>query len=593
MQDLALPDLSSPSDSWTEGARQKELNERGAYIHRFKDQSSLNSMIAAVKKISEDNICTPCTLVGPSLCRSYNHYVWEGCAALLFSPAMNIVLSYKGDIYSDRLKNEPNLSHSNFKSGQAGRKESLELFSDAVRSKFNGYAATSSAFKGRRTKKLNLVVSASHHVAKTQEMEKRANLYFIPPEDFPAINLDVSSKYLILDLCERYSDYQLPCKPVLQTKAQVLEFIDTVTQINPSLLPFLRAARIKISTFKDDSVVHLYFENAKHASNKQSHESSYADFMKWQFKNSQTGSNLLTHSDKSTTLTPNEVLGMPSTEDLVGLLIDPSTSKSFDQALATLKHLRESRTSNWASVAQSVPPFTHLISHLDHGTLIQLGWSKMIIPYSTEGLTEYCTTGKITAIDGYKFGPDYFLLLHRIASNSILVFSKEHRTVDLLFVKPNVISNFSSILSGGGKTLLFEAVEQGNIHTETLRLFCHLDRLGTGNFSRVREAHENPHANPRHKSTLEKLIILDDQKADEDLKNLLTAQINRIERSAFRKCGDHRTVKYRAGFEDQGIFEFNPSLGSLSLTEGVRKFDNGTRLIGVFKPDSDMKRGGG
>lgn len=590
--DLALPGLSSPSDAWTQGTRQKELNERGAYIHRFSDQNSSSSMIAAVKKISEDNLCTPCTLVGPSLCRTYNHHVWEGCAALLFSPGMPAVLAYKGDIYSNRLSNAPHLNHNKFKSALRSRNTSLKNFSDAVRTTFNGYGPTGSAFKGRRTKQLNLVMSASHHAAKTREMEKRANVYFTPENNRLNYNVDVPSKDLILELSDRYQDFNLRSKPVLQTKAQVLSFIDAVTLAKPVLLPFLQAAKIKISNFKDDSVIPVYFNNAGTAVKKQPHERSYSEFLKWQFDNSQGGVNLHHFSDKSTTLTPNEVLGMPSSEDLVGLVIDPSTSRSFDQALDTLEHLKTAAKSHWHSVAGNVPPFTHLISHMDEGTILQLGWSKMIIPYSTKGLREYCATGTITGIDKYQFVPDYFLLLHWIASNSVLVFAKKHCVVDILCIKPNVIGNFADILCDNGDKLIYKAIEQASIHTATVQLFAHLDRLGAGNFRNTEIALLNPARTYTNSTVLTPLLAMNAQQIADDLDQLLSAQINRIERSVFNTPNTHRTIKYRGGFNDKGAFAFNPKLGSITLVEGVREYDNGVRMVGLFKQSGSMKHGG-
>jgi hypothetical protein len=592
VQDLTLPGLSSPSDSWTEGARQKELNERGAYIHRFQNQSSLSSMIAAVRKISEDNICTPSTLVGPSLCRTYNHHVWEGCAALLFSPSMPLALAYKGDIYSDRLSREPNLGHNRFKDPQRSRNESLELFSEAVCKTFNGYSSTSSAFKGRREKKLNLVVSAAHHAAKIKEMEKRANLYFIPEENQSVYQLDVPSKNLMLQLSDNYQHFGLQQKPTLQTKAQVLDFIDTVTQAKPYLLPFLNAARIKISTFKRDSVIPAYFAHASKTASKPAHQSSYAQFLQWQFDNSQTGANFHSFSDKSTTLTPNEVLGMPSVEDLVGLVVDPCTSKSFDQTLATLEHLKKESKSEWRSVAGNVPPFTHLISHMDQGTIIQLGWSKMVIPYSTKGLQEYCTSGKVTSIDKHKFSPDYFVLLHRLASTSILLFSKEHQTVNILYVKPNVIGNFSEIQSSSGHSLLYHAIEQSNIPDSTLRLFCYLDRLSSGSHNNLKKALGNPNKNAANAQILEDMQRTLRWGHSSGLNGLLESQINRIEKSIYPDLNNQRQVKYRAGFTDQGVFEYNCALGSLAMVEGTRLTDRGIRIAGIFKHCKDMKRGG-
>lgn len=590
--DLALPDLNSPSDAWTQGARQKELNEHGAYIHRFSDQSSSSSMIAAVKKISEDNICTPCTLVGPSLCRTYNHHVWEGCAALLFSPGMPAVLAYKGDIYSNRLSNTPDLNHNKFKNALRSRERSLKKFSNAVRTTFNGYGPTGSAFKGRRTKQLNLVMSASHHAAKTREMEKRANLYFTPENNRLDYDVDVPSKDLILELSDRYQDFNLRSKPVLQTKAQVLSFIDAVTLAKPALLPFLQAAKIKILNFKDDSVIPVYFNNARMTVNKQLHERSYAEFLKWQFDNSKNGVNLHHFSDKSTTLTPNEVLGMPSSEDLVGLVIDPSTSRSFDQALDTLEHLKTAAGSHWHTVAGNVPPFTHLVSHMDEGTILQLGWSKMIIPYSTKGLREYCSTGTITGIDNHQFVPDYFLLLHWIASNSVLVFAKKHCMVDILCIKPNVIGNFADISCDNGNKLIYEAIELASIHRATLHLFAHLDQLGAGNFHNTEIALLNPARTQKNSTVLTPLLAMHDQQIADDLDQLLSAQINRIERSVFNTPNTRRTIKYRGGFNDKGTFAFNPKLGSIALTEGVREYENKVLMVGLFKQSGSMKHGG-
>ena len=592
VQDLSLPGLDSPADSWSEGVRQKELNERGAYIHRFHDQNSINSVVAAVKKIAEDSICTPCTLLGPSLCRSYNHHVWEGCAALIFSPSMHIALAYKGDIYSNRLYGKSNLNHDQFKQAERTRPESVRLFADAVCTEFNKLGPTTSAFKGRRTKQLNLVVSAQYHAAKIQELEKRADLYFRPDEHVSEYRLDVSSKHLIMELCEKHLDFQLSEKPNLETKAQTIEFIDTVLQVKPDLAPFLRAAKIKISSFENDSAIPAYLAKAKNDTKKLPYQRSYVEFLNWQFRNAQSSPSLNSSFDKSTTLTPNEVLGMPIVEDLVGLLIDPSSVKSFDQALATLKHLNDSGLSSWATVAQGIPPYTHLISHLNQGTLIQLGWSKMIIPYSTEGLKEFCGTGKVRSINGFDVKPDYFLLLHRIASSGVLVFAPDHQIVDILQIKPNVVTNFSSISSNRGNPLLYEAVECDNIDADTLRLLCHLHRLETGSFEKLEVAAGNPLAVNKHLETLSELIFLRDSEVREDLNDLLTRQIDRIEQLHQKRSCNFRTTSYRGGIQDQGVFSFNSKLGSLSLIEGTRSSIDGSQLIGWFKHTASMKQGG-
>jgi hypothetical protein len=593
VQSMALANLESPADSsWTHGARQKELNQQGAYIHRFYDQQSLQAVIAAVKKISENNVCTPCTLIGPSLCKTYNHHFWEGCAAMLFSPSMPTMLGYKGDILSNRLAYKTNLKHSNFCDSQRSRSESLELFAEEIRTTFNGYSATPSAFAGRREKQLNLVVNTNHQAAKIKEMAMRGNLYFAPKDRVAKYNLDVPSKNLILELSSKHKDFKLSNKPEFKTKKDVLDFIDKVTSFDPSLLPFLQAARIKISSFKNDSAIATYFNSANKTCTKQAHERSYSEFLKWQFDYSQTENYVDTYGDKNTALTPNEVLGMPSPEDLIGLIIDLSTSKSMDQALATLGYLKNQSAPEWNAAGETLAPFTHLISHMEDSSIIQLGWSKMVIPYSTEGLKSYCTTGNVTSIDNHRFTPDYFTLLHRIASHGILVFSKNYRNVDILNAKPNVIRNFSEILCGNGKGLLYNAIAQPKIPFATLRLFCHLDRLSSGNFDNLKAVLNNFDVDTKRTESLLKLVKMNEKQVENDLNRLLSSEINRIERSVFNHRATPRTIKFRAGFQDQGVFEYNKELGSLSLINGIRVKEDGTRLVGRFKPVSNMSEGG-
>ncbi|HEX4878518.1 MAG TPA: hypothetical protein VFV39_01625 [Limnobacter sp.] len=484
------------------------------------------------------------------------------------------------------------MNHQIYKSRGLERSESLGLFAQEIQSRFNRFPETVSAFKARRGKKLTLIVNAAHQLAKVREMEKRANLYFTPKEYLPPYDVDRSSKLLILHLSEQYQDFNLDAKPALDTKEQVLSFIDVVTSIKPALEPFLAAPRIKIAAFKNDTSVVTYFNAAKTPKALATHQQSYAEFLKWQFSKNRHCTHWSKSTDYSTTLTPNEVLGMPSVEDLVGLVIDPSRSNSFDQALATLTHLKNAGVSDWADVANKAPPFAHLLSHMDEGTLIQLGWSKMIVPYSTRGLKQFCTTGKVDAIDGVKFTPDYFVLLHRIASSGILVFSAGYVSVDLLYQKGNVIGNFNSIETSPGENLFCSAIKLQDIHPDTLRLFFHLARIGEGQFRGIKYALNRTSATPKNRELLEKLLSLNDRALVDDLHQLLRSNINRIERANAASAKCPRKVKYRCGIQDEGLFTYNSLLGSLALTEGVRIYDEKKRMVGFFKHSNKMQQGG-
>ncbi|MCR2746134.1 hypothetical protein [Limnobacter parvus] len=588
-----MPELESPIDSWTLGVRQKELNERGAYAHRFNKAGSRSSMVDAVKKISQDSICTPCTYIGPSLCRTYNHSIWEGCAALLFSPAMNLVLGYKGDIYSARLSDLPKLSHDVHKRWFRTRGSSLPMFAEDIRTNFNKFGPTTSAFKGRATKQLNLAVSAQHHSKKIQEMEKRANQYFMPEENKSAYKVDGPSKNLILELRNRHHEFQIDSRPEFDTVCDVVMFIDAVLDAAPELEPYLSAAQEKISNFEDDAAVKTYFQNAGNPNIKPDHQVSYSSYMQWQYDAGKRGNIYQSYYDPSTVLTPNEVLGMPHLKDLVGVLIDPGKLSSFDQALETINYLKQSKNAAASRVAKAIPPYAHLISHIDEGTIIQLGWSTMIIPYSTQGLIEYCETGHITSMNNQAFSPDYFTLLHRIATYGSLVFNQKHATVDILTIKSNVIDNFSSIRDSIGTHLLRSAIQQPSINKATIQLFCHLDYLSNG------RSHDNnieaiKHCYPYapHLRTLQEFTKLDEIEVLTSQYRLLTEQIDRIEKSIFDGKKTERSMKFRCGYTDQGTFRYNLQLGSLALKQGTRTSNKGVTWTGYFEHNDKMREGG-
>lgn len=153
-------------------------------------------------------------------------------------------------------------------------------------------------------------------------------------------------------------------------------------------------------------------------------------------------------------------------------------------------------------------------------------------------------------------------------------------------------ANFADISSDQGNKLIYEAIAQSSINEDTIRLFFHLDRIKAGNLANVDNALTNPDRIQEKCRVLESLRSMNADQIDKDLNDLLSTQINRIERSIFNAPDTHRTIKYRGGFKDQGTFEFNPQLGSLSLREGAREFENDVRMIGLFRHSSSMKHGG-
>lgn len=597
----SLDPLSTSVDSWKKGRREAEINQTGVYVHRFNrvDKKITKSFQETIDKIEQDKIPTPCTLIGPSFSRTYNHYVWEGCPGLMFSPEMPIVLDYKGDVYSARLSNSK-IAHV----GQAAvdRNESLRQYTLSLLKIFNSFAETSSAFKARKAKKLNLIVNAEFHRAKLVEIRKRGNFYFSSDEIKSEIDFDRPSKKVLKDLVEISAQHGINVPNGLRTnKDDLISFIESWMAARPDWADFLSHAKIKIQSFGSDQAVRSYWSKADEPI-VIDHLSSYRLYLAKQFKDAVDRNINIDYQDPSTVLSPNEVLGMPKTKDLIGIVIDPSLISSFNESCEIITHL--GKIKNWEDVSKTIPPYLHVLSHLDGNSIVQLGWSTMVLPYTNNGLEQYCNSGKIKSLDDKFFRPDYFLLLHRIAAASPLVFEGAYNTVDIIHLKRNVVRDICDVrirFRGRDNISLINAASCSEvISAKDFELFCFLELFGvkdlkstpTLNIAGLQAARSFDGALDTQIKIIDDFLSLDINQLRKKFIDRLSVEINRIESKRDQKSQDCRRVSLRSGWMCEGKFLFNPAICCLSLFEGVKRSYTGNYYQGIFSATNKLNEGG-
>ncbi len=454
-----LPD----ADDWGKGEFQSALNKFGAYVHKFQRQGGTSNFSKAVQNIvapdgksvvNQNAIVPTCaTYVGPSLCRTYSSGLWKNSAGFVFSPNTRITISYKGDIWTNRLAQTLNPQfHKHVKSQSSWWKNyaaqdtferACEKYAKKIVKTFDNFGPTNSAFKNRISKQLRLVVSSQYQQYKIAEMEARANCYFKPNAytKIDGIDIDRPSKYIIYDLlkADHLDVSQL-------TKDGLILKLEEYIKDKPKLAVFLRSPLIKVSNFSSDQCVQTYLNKAVSVPFVRNFFSSYSCSLDT-YRKQATSNNSW---DPITALTPNEFQLLPRPDDLVGLMADIRSIASFTECLEAVKKLREN--TNTIKPAERLKPFIHTIGYFKSTAYTQLGWSQHITPWSLQGLLEFAVTGKVKSFEcnpakqAHFFVPDMFAIFHRIAARGHLNLSfSNDAEIDLLKVSSTLPDDFSGI----------------------------------------------------------------------------------------------------------------------------------------------------
>lgn len=439
--DLSLPPLDQQAGTPKDSKLSDKINQSGAYIHKLCVHG--DAVKEQFDKIESHTIPTPGTFVGVGIHRTYNMDRWAKTSGLIFSPDTMSMLSYKGDIASVRLsKNHRNISHFSSKSG----KNEYEKYAQYLSTKFNALGETGTAFNNRKPKQLRLVEDVDFAKNKYRELELRSNLAFsyeTPSPNEMSIFPDESSKFSIVKLLESSG---ITIDTV--TKSSLLDFLTPISQEDTDLGQRLRHAIKKIERFDDDAAIQVYLDRGKEVPGKKNH---YIAIMReWGAQ------------------TPNEHLLMPTIANIAGVCVNVEATDGIDQALKINMMLNE-RQKLAGIISNNNPAFVYHLSPKTGKSLVHIGWSQGVSPWSSQGLIEFAKTGLITGVDGNTFKPDHFKLIHTLADTSALVFfENEKALLNCKFTK-NFVDDLS-LVKENSENLLHIAITN-NRDEGTIKFF--------------------------------------------------------------------------------------------------------------------------
>lgn len=546
----------------------EEINSKGVYIHKLHlDNSTIKKQL---DKMVENKLPTPGTMVGVGLHRTYTLKRWEGASGFVFSPSTASLLSYKGDIYSDRLRHDRDgRTFADFNNGT--HDEQLVDYASNLRNRFNQLGETSSAYRYRIPKQLRLVADVSFANAKYRELEIRSNLAFRKKSDaMPGDIKDESSKHLIVRLLKAAG------KPVnAMTKADLLQWLgDQSTPDHPVTLVLEHAIR-KIERFKDDAAVEKYLGRVENPTPPKSNgtHTKYPE-----------GHYTKTVREWSAQ-TPNEHLLLPKIEDVAGISVNVESVAGIDQAMVINRELRERQNQQGMS-ARDNPAIVHQISRKVNRSLIHIGWTQAVIPWSTDGLKDFAKTGQTDTIkSGRDRGVNHFTLIRMLADAGALRFFEEERTFNGVKVEKNFVDDLSMIKEGQDN-LLHLAIENGR----------DLDFIKFLYFWKVDAFSEN---NAQGKTALE-LAQVKNGPAYEFLKEAETYVGNAVKIATNRNNYISKRIaalpqrdaiyRMRSGIVEEGKTSYIPELGAMRVTAGKSWIDNDAGCIyeGVRKYSQDL-----
>lgn len=568
--DLALPPLENTVGDPKDKRFCEEINSSGAYIHKLSRHPG--SLREQFEKIHANKIPTPATFVGTgSFHRTYNRDRWAGTSGLVFSPDTFSMISFKGDIGSVRLSNiKKNFSDFTHRNLQLRRIE----YASYLSSEFNKLSETATAFNNRKPKKLRLVEDMQYASEKYRELEQRSNLAFERhrlDKDFRPRYEDRSSKYIIhksiANLGKRIDEW---------TKAGLLGELEKLASQDAEFGVRIMHAVRKIRRFDGDHSVQNYLRKGALEPEKTGHYTNIAK--EWGAQ------------------TANEHLVMPSYANIIGVCVNVERVDGIDQALELNATLKEIRCK--LGVIKKDPALIYHLSPKKNQCITHVGWSQCIVPWTSKGLIEFAKTGQVEDLDGAKFKPNHFKLIHTLADSSSLVMFEDHRTLHGCKFEKNFVDDLSSVKENKSN-LLHLAIENGrDLETIKFFYFWRVDPFSEKNDAGVTAMDLARQKHRPAESFLDSIRASAQSSAINTLiRNEYIADRLAEVRDSFKDFRGEYSL--RTGETEKGLVKFIPELGTYRVTnglhsyksvneqteEGIRKFDpasGNTRLsIGV------------
>ncbi|HEU4621301.1 MAG TPA: hypothetical protein VFS42_03680 [Burkholderiaceae bacterium] len=412
----------------------EELSGKGCYIHVI--SNALNKPAFDFDKMDQHHIPVPATHVGLAPVRVYDAYQWTDRSGIVLPPSTISLLSYKHDCWTNRLKVACNKNLGDFPQAHQSE-EHYENYSTYLVTTLNSLSdnVRSSFIEHQTPKRIQVGNDLKFAFAKYREMKVRAGLAHLPA--VPPIR-DASSKYIVADLIKNV----VITNPSIG-KNELLKVLAQRSSQNRRLKDMLEHVIIKIQRF-DEARLAQYLQRAATppAKNK---EEFYSTFIK---KHSSTG------------LAPNEHLLLPKFDEIKGVYVNIKSVKGIDHAFEIKKELETRRK---AKLNTTKIPYTYALIYQPSFTadlpMAQVGWSRALHPWSTQGLIEFATTGRVTTRDEQppkSFVPNYF----EIFSTT----DRAHHTMQF-------VDDLSKVANSDGKNLLHLAIENGR-SKDVIKFFC-------------------------------------------------------------------------------------------------------------------------
>lgn len=520
-----------------------EINERGVYIHKMNiSRGAVNSQF---EKIKDYKLPTPGTFVGVGVHRTYNLGNWLGTSGLIFSPDTVSVLSYKGGICSVRLAKAATRNFSMYNSHKGYSRYLAGVFNTKC-------ADTQSAFKNRNAKNLRLVEDAAFAKNKYKELELRSNLAFkdeLPSPIKDRINADVSSKFTIVKLLQSQNIDISKLK-----KSQLLKFLKQFSEKDTDLGHRLRHAVNKIERFDGDKKTQAYLRLGLAVPIKKNH---YSNIMRvWGAQ------------------TPNEHLLLPTLANIAGVCVNVESTSGIDQAFEINAKLNDEQEKAQMP-SRNNPALVYNLSPKIGKSLVHLGWTQCVAPWSSKGLIEFAKTGHITEWEYNKYTPNHFMLIHTLADAGALVFFEDEKALLNCKFKKNFVDDLSSIKENNSN-LLHIAIEN-NRPLDDIKFFY---------FWQVKAFTQR---NSDNRTALDLAILRGHEshsfldKANSWNKEQLTSERNayisgRLDKLCNKLGKKEASYRLRDGRQEDGKIMYIPQLGSYRVIKGSGYLDKGKNL---------------
>lgn len=467
-----------------------------------------------------------------------------GTSGLIFSPDTASVISYKGDICSARLTDyRKNFSH--FSSGLI--RDRYAAYSKDLTNEFNRKGPTQSAFNNRNPKQLRLVEDVTFAKNKYKELELRSNIAFkdeVPCPNEDQINADVSSKYSIVTLLQSKNIDTSVLK-----KSELLNILKPISEENTDLGHRLRHAINKIERFEGDEQTQKYLNRGLHVPTKKNH---YVDIMrKWGAQ------------------TPNEHLLMPTIANIAGVCVNIEAISGIDQAFEINAMLNEKQKKAGIKPYQN-PALVYHLSPKVGKSLVHIGWTQCVSPWSSNGLIEFAKTGQITELNCNKYSPDHFKLIHALADAGALVFFENEKTLLNCKFNKNFIDDLSSIKENNSNLLHIAITNNRPVDTVKFFYFWQVNAFtqkNSANLTALELAKSKKH---ECYSFLEKAKNWTKEKIISERNTYISGRLNEV-CSRLRK--KEASYHLRNGLQEDGEISYIPELGSYRVIKGSGYLD--------------------